>query len=229
MIHVEPIPGKARNSGLSVVKQVASVQSFQHEVRWLSLNHGPGVAKVVRVDRSQMTYSTMYEGSHTLATWGRDAAAAYPVFTMLLAVLAHLHTRNQVHGGLSLDHVVIGRRGPVLVSPSLPSATERHRVITDLSALGHMIADIARCWQFSNIVPAETALGADRWISVGHDIARCGPNQHTRIESLVDQLRPKRRRWRWYGSIQDRRADLWHRRSQHQECRPQPGDHLGGL
>jgi hypothetical protein len=178
-------------TGLLVVKQLDDEDMFRHQVRWLTRNRGPGLVEIVRVRPAELGYATRFAGAHTLATWGRDPSRAHPVVVSVATVLHRLHRRGHYHGGLSLDHVVIGSGGPVLVSPR-PATPGRAAPgpAGDLVELGRAVSNLGLLWRHTGTADVEAA---DLWVAVGHEIVDCRPGERARLAGLLAHLDPQGR------------------------------------
>jgi len=180
---------------LVVRKTLDDADLFEHQVRWLSRREDPGLAVLDRVDRAGLTYTTRYIGAHTLATWGSDPSRAFPVIGAVVAILLRLWRNGGCHGGLGLDHVVIGAAGPVLISPApespasdQPGADQAGPAgLVDMIALGRMIAELGHLWRVGDSASGKMS---ERWIAAGHAIDRIHPGERRRLAEIVARLRP---------------------------------------
>ncbi len=172
---------------LTVVKQMSSEDLFNHQVRWLADNRGPGVAVLERVSRATLTYSSQFVGSHTLQTWGLTPEVTGPILAQLVATLTRVHQRGCGHGRLHADHVVIGRQGPVLISPAVVPHVESV-VEADIAALAHLLFERTQLWAV--LATADDQV-VEQWRSAAAAVAECRPGQHAQLAALVGPLAPR--------------------------------------
>ncbi len=145
-----PSPAAGRRS--TVEDDLA--RSTEAEAAWLLAARGAAVAAVRRVDTVDGLLVTALAGQHTLRTVRHGPAATATVLAALATALARIHRLGLVHGGLTIDHVVVtgpSLTEPVLCSPkpslptpsppgALPTAAATAMAGTDLAALAAMAA-----------------------------------------------------------------------------------------
>lgn len=133
-----------RDGRVVVVKRASGAagrERLAREARMLGLARHPGVVELVaftpEADHTALT--TIFAGSHTLATWpDRSVEHVAGIVAALAEVVADLHHLGVVHGRIDESHVILDESGcPVLCG--FAGATPSQRPADDVAALGALL------------------------------------------------------------------------------------------
>lgn len=159
--------GRAERS-LIVRKHLLDHVRVTHQVRWLTRAQGPGVVRLHDIGPNGEHYSTQFGGPLTLAAAAADPASTLPVLHTVWAALERLHRIGLTHGAVAADHVVIGGRGPLLISPGGPEPLDRGH---DIASFGRMVTGLAEVWAVESVVDPSIAA---HWSAVGGRLTELG-------------------------------------------------------
>lgn len=215
------VTAEGRNEPLLTVrKHLDDHVRLAHQVRWLTRAQGAGVVRVHQVGPDAGHYCTHFGGPLTLAAATAPDTAA-PILATVWATLERIHRLGLTHGAVTADHVVVGRRGSLLLSPGGPGVIDRR---TDIAAFGRMVASLADVWSIESTTDSAVV---SRWRAVGRQITELGGTSDrtdddrlisgAEVRRLLTELGPPGRsgprfvgpwlrRRRPYGPNPDRRA-----------------------
>ncbi len=206
---------------LIVRKHLDDHVHLEHQVRWLTRAQGSGVVRLYEVGSEAGHYSSHFGGPLTLAAAATAPGATLAILADVWDTLERLHRVGLVHGAIAPDHVVLGREGPLLLSPGCREAVDRR---TDIASFGRMVTGLAEVW--STDAAADTPI-IEHWKAVGRQVAALGDTaglsggdrliSGAEVRRLLAELGPTRRRdhrfaarrlrkRRGYGSGRGRRA-----------------------
>lgn len=135
------------SAGSNVVP-VAKVQLLndrgdrQAEAEWLSAAARPGVVVLLSTSEEPFTIVTAHAGARTMRTAGLSPSQGIELMLQVTELLTELHRDGFTHGKLTVDHILIGRGGPVLCSPDGTITTPD----VDLEGLARCMRELGRQW-----------------------------------------------------------------------------------